>query len=108
VPRMSQTFRWYADRSEVVTRKDLPQDARGIVEWHRRMNRVFGSGDAARPWIDSLAELGGQRLRELADEFGADYVVTSPSPPLPLKRVGPITRTSVIYRLPRPSQPDGL
>jgi hypothetical protein len=32
-PRLSQTFRWYAGRAEVVNRKDIPQDARGIVEY---------------------------------------------------------------------------
>ncbi len=39
-PRLAQTFRWYAGRGEVVSRKDIPQDAASIVEWWRRMQRI--------------------------------------------------------------------
>jgi hypothetical protein len=105
VPRMSQTFRWHAGRAEVVTRKDLPQDAAGIVEWWRRLTRIYSRDDTQRPWHDSLAELGAERLRELGAQFGADYVVTSASPPLDLERVGPRTRSWAIYKLPAPKSP---
>ena len=100
VPRMSQTFRWYSGRGEVVTRKDLPQDAASIVEWHRRLTDIYGPGDTRWP-RRTLADLGAARLEELGRKYGADYVVTRPTPPLPLKRVGPLTRTLAVYALPR-------
>ncbi len=99
-PRLAQTFRWYSNRAEVVSRKDIPQDARGIVEWWRRMNRIHATEPgSAHPWRDSLAELGSERLRELGREFGAQFVITSAYPALNLERVGPLSPSFAIYRL---------
>ncbi len=99
-PRLDQTFRWYAGRAEVVSRKDIPQDAPGIVEWWRRNLLAYGVGDSAETrWSASLAELGPLRLRTLATEFGADYVITTAFPPLPLTRVGPRNSKYAIYQL---------
>jgi hypothetical protein len=100
VPRLSQSFRWHTGRAEVVTRKDLPQDAASIVEWWRRITRIYGREDTQPPWYDSLAEMDAGRLVELGREFGADYVVTTARPPLALKRVGPLTRDWAVYELP--------
>ena len=51
VPRLDQTFRWYAGRAEVVSRKDLPQDAAAIVEWWQRMQTVYGAEPGSTfPW----------------------------------------------------------
>jgi hypothetical protein len=99
VPRMSQTFRWYAGRGEVVTRKDLPQDAPAIVEWWQRLADIYGTGDQATP-ADSLTQLGAERLRALGEKYGASYVVTRPDATLDLPRVGPLTRTVSVYQLP--------
>jgi hypothetical protein len=102
VPRMSQTFRWYAGRGEVVTRKDLPQDAPAIVEWWQRLADIYGTGEQATP-ADSLTQLGAERLRALSEKYGASYVVTRPDATLDLPRVGPFTRTVGIYQLPSPA-----
>jgi hypothetical protein len=100
-PRLAQTFRWYANRAEVVNRKDIPQDAEGIVEWWRRNRRIYGSAaDSPTMWHESLAELGPERLRQLGAEFDADYVITAAYPALNLERVGPINASFAIYRLP--------
>jgi hypothetical protein len=40
-PRYQSTFLWYAARGEFVNQKNIPQDARGLVEWHKRMAFVF-------------------------------------------------------------------
>jgi len=104
VPRLSQTFRWYAGRGEVVSRKDLPQDAEGIVEWWRRLNRIYRApGDSSSEWHENLAELGTTRLRQLGAEFGADYVITAAYPALNLPRVGPSNPSFAIYRLTPPA-----
>lgn len=78
VPKNSHTFKWRAERAEVVTYKDIPQDARSMVEWRRRLSDVFQVGVRAsgKPrWTPSLARLGAGRLRELADAYGADYAL---------------------------------
>jgi hypothetical protein len=98
VPRLSHTFRWYSNRAEVVTRKDLPQDARSIVEWWERLADIYDAGTPSP--LDSLAPVGAERLRILGERYGAGYVVSRPDETLALPRVGPITRTVAIYQLP--------
>ncbi len=40
-PRNQQTFKWYAQRAEVVNWKDVPQDAESLIEWRRRFFEIF-------------------------------------------------------------------
>jgi hypothetical protein len=101
-PRLAQTFRWYAGRAEVANRKDIPQDAAGLVEWWRRVTQIYRA-DAGTPqayWRESLAPRGSRALVELGREFGADYLITTADPPLALERVGPRGASYAIYRLP--------
>jgi hypothetical protein len=86
-PRMASTFRWYGNRGEVVSWKDVPQDAGGIVEWWRRLGDIWGVGTAAGP-IESLSLVSPQRLAELAAKYRAEYAIVQLLPNiarLPLK-----------------------
>jgi hypothetical protein len=88
-PRMNQTFKWRTGRPEVVTRKDVPQDARGILEWHRRIKDIYyfeGAAGLVGP-IDSLSVLSAERVQELARKYRADFVLTDRSQLLPLAKV---------------------
>lgn len=58
-PAEQQTFKWYAGRAELATRKDIPQDARGLVEWRAAMDKLQAATD----------------LAATAREFQAQYVV---------------------------------
>jgi len=104
-PRLSQTFKWYAQRPEVANWKEIPQDAAGIVEWWRRMRKIHSyPGSWGRVyWYNSLARQGPRRLRGLAERYGADYAVTVASPTLPLPVVLRNNRY-VVYRLDRPRE----
>jgi hypothetical protein len=99
-PRSSQTFKWYAGRSEVVTWKDVPQDARSIAEWWDDLVAVYAdpSPYGGYRWYASLAEQGAERLRRLGKTYGADYVLTVrwPRPELPVVYEN---RVYVIYAL---------
>lgn len=78
-PRRSHSFKWHAGRAEVVTYKDVPQNAEGLVEWRDRYADVFqiGTWKSGKPrWTPSVAELGGARLRELAEQYGALYALS--------------------------------
>jgi hypothetical protein len=88
-PRSAGTFRWYAQRAEVVSWKDIPQKADQIVAWWRRIQEVHGTGLAPpeRRYFRSLAEEGEARLERLGRMFGASYVLTSTDPPLALPLV---------------------
>ena len=71
-PRRQSTFKWYANRSEVVAWKDVPQDAMGIVDWRSRFETVFGP-DTYRFGLATLdAE---ERLMQLGEQFGATHLV---------------------------------
>lgn len=99
-PRLAQTFKWYAGRSEVATWKDTPQDAQAIVEWWHRLRDVYGI-DPCWPgwfWCQSLAELPPSRLRDLGGRYGAEYLLVESDPPLPLPCIYR-NRTYAIYRL---------
>jgi len=100
-PRLSRTFRWYAERREVVAWKDLPQAAREIVEWWRRVQDVHGTGLPlrSRRWYEPLAAAGTERLVQLGAKYHADYAITERTdPPLKLDAVYD-NRTYIIYRL---------
>ena len=70
-PHAQQTFKWYAGRSEVVTWKDVPQDARAVVEWWSRYRDVYP------PSVQrfGLAAHSDELLRQLATRYGAKYII---------------------------------
>jgi hypothetical protein len=92
-PKMARTFKWYAGRSEVVTWKDVPQDASSIVEWWDDLHAVYATEIPSRgyQWHTSLARAcaldGPERLQQLADTYEADYMLTVRWPRLPLTAV---------------------
>lgn len=101
-PRMATTFRWYSDRAEVVSWKDVPQDAAGVVGWWQRVRDVHGyvpHRDWAY-WRPSLSSASPEELSRLARKYGATYVITESLPPLPLELVSPPNASYSIYRLP--------
>jgi hypothetical protein len=76
-PRLNLSFKWRTGRPEVVNRKDIPQDAAGIVAWHDRLKDIytaqFGGMDQS---VDSVGALGDDRVRELAKKYHAKYVLS--------------------------------
>jgi hypothetical protein len=87
-PRLNHSFKWRTGRAEVVTRKDVPQDAAGILEWDRRIKDIYyfeTPAGLAGP-IDSLCVLSAERLQELAAKYGADFVLADRTQLLSLPR----------------------
>jgi hypothetical protein len=100
-PRMSQTFKWYAGRGEAGTWKEIPQDARGIDQWWRRMQAFFATGDPPPwdRWYNSPGDLGAVQLRQLAAAYHFQYVVTPVGDRLLPLPVVYQNRGYVIYRM---------
>ncbi len=69
-PRAQQTFKWYAERPEVICWKDVPQDAAALVEWRRRFEDVYGPIG----WR-GLTAYSDAQLLELARKYDAHYIV---------------------------------
>lgn len=100
-PRLSRTFRWYAQRREVVVWKDVPQSAREIVQWWWRVQDLHGTGLPLRSqrWYEPLAEAGTEHIEQLGAKYHADYaIIDRTEPPLSLDVVY-CNRTYIIYRL---------
>lgn len=67
-PQRLTTFKWYAQRSEVFTIKDIPQDSAAILEWRRRRSQFRFS------WR-SHAVFSEENIRVLAERYRFQYVV---------------------------------
>jgi hypothetical protein len=89
-PRLAQTFKWYAARPEVVTWKEVPQNAAEIVQWWARLQEAFAAGpdDPDYPGYKSLNDIDEKRIEQLARKYQADFLITENfDPPLNLKAV---------------------
>jgi hypothetical protein len=107
-PRYQQTFKWYASRAETVNYKDVPQDAKGLVEWWHRMEELHPRTSEGN--IISLASLD---LRALAEKYHFQYVLVDRNRTLrrlPFPKVFPPDTPAVslyeVYKItPQPSGP---
>lgn len=71
-PVYNPNFKWYAQRAEYVSYKDVPQDNLGLVEWNRRL--LF-----LRSWYQERFADGvysNEELRSLRAETGITHIVT--------------------------------
>lgn len=70
-PRAQQTFKWYAQRAEVVTFKDVPQDGKSLLEWYDRVGRC------APPRDSSLQPMqwSTDHMNRLQRRYGFAYVL---------------------------------
>jgi hypothetical protein len=71
-PNQQQTFKWYAEREEIVAWKDIPQDSHSIVQWQDRLNIFFYPQQQSEFGILCYED---DQLASLAKEFGAGYVL---------------------------------
>ena len=105
-PQNQQTFKWYAERVEVVCWKDVPQDAEAIVAWRDRLGEVF----PRRVRWYGLAAHTPEELLDLGRRYGVRYVVidrTLSQSGLPFRRVYPerwqLDSLYEVYELPSSS-----
>ena len=76
-----QTFKWYASRSEVVNWKDIPQDAKGILEWYDRLSDARKFLWRAQQFQNKRAT--HKRLLELAEQYQFRYIILDRHRPFP-------------------------
>jgi hypothetical protein len=102
-PRHQQTFKWYAERAEVVNWKDVPQDAASLIEWYGRFQEVF-----PRRLGHVRVTIQYAKLREYREKYGAQFMIVDrrvAGDNLPLIRLYPMApetnATYAVYELPR-------
>jgi hypothetical protein len=82
LPRDAQTFKWYTGRSDVATWKDVPQGAKSLLEWWRRIQDIYATDFPEGPrWYEPLTDVGTKRIRELGAKYHADYLLSERVPP---------------------------
>lgn len=101
-PRHQQTFKWYAERAEVVNWKDVPQDAASLKEWNRRFQEVY-----PRRLGFVRVTIRYDKLREFRQQYNVRYMIVDRrmvGTKLPLIQVYPagdeINETYAVYELP--------
>jgi hypothetical protein len=101
-PRHQQTFKWYAERAEVVNWKDVPQDATSLREWSRRFQEIFP------PRLGSTrVTIQYASLRQYRAQYGVRYLIVDQrvvGRNLPLVRIYPTSYetndTFAVYEMP--------
>ncbi len=102
-PRHQQTFKWYAQRAEVVNWKDVPQDADSLVQWYRRFYEIY-----PRRLGTVRVTIRYPELRRFREQYGPRFMIVDRrvvGPNLPLVLVYPqgeaeANATYAVYRLP--------
>lgn len=102
-PRHQQTFKWFAQRAEVVNWKDVPQDADSLIQWYKRFFDIY-----PRRLGTVRVTIRYNELNRFRDQYGARFMVVDRrvvGDSLPLVKVYPTegvseNETYAIYRLP--------
>lgn len=102
-PRHQQTFKWYAQRAEVVNWKDVPQDADSLVQWYRRFFKIY-----PRRLGTVRVTIRYPELRQFREQYGVRFMIVDRrvvGANLPLVLVYPrgeaeTNDTYAVYRLP--------
>ncbi|MEZ6077967.1 MAG: DUF6798 domain-containing protein [Pirellulaceae bacterium] len=70
-PKYQQSFKWHAQRAEVVCWKDVPQDNASVIEWYHRMEQC------APPRADdgSITNWTTEELLDLSRKYGFRWVL---------------------------------
>jgi len=101
-PRGAASFTWRTGRREVVGWKNSPQDAVSLVAWRRRIADCFSRDGGFSTMERSTAALGAERMRLVADRYGADHAIVPADLPaladLPFERLH-ANRGYVVFRL---------
>jgi hypothetical protein len=104
-PGNQQTFKWFAQRPETPTWKDIPQDARGIVEWRKQLDEIHPRDREHH--AHDLAAFSDAELVRLAHRYNARFIVIdrmSASRHITLPKVFPLltedNRSFEVYRVP--------
>jgi hypothetical protein len=81
-PRGAATLTWRTGRREVVSWKNVPQDALSLVAWRKRLIDCFSIDGTMSNGVRSTATLGPVRMAEVVERYGATLAI------VPLDTVG--------------------
>jgi hypothetical protein len=103
VPRDGTTFKWHAQRSDLGTWKNIPQDAEGIVRWQQMMHDLFHYRNTEGQLCDdrSLTILlwwkTDEEIEQLRTSYGFDYILCSAYPELSHHQMFQVVYANKLY-----------
>jgi hypothetical protein len=74
-PQGAGNFTWRTGLPEVVCWKNSPQDAASLVAWRQRFIDCYSRDGSLQNRLPSTADLGADRLRLVADRYGATLAI---------------------------------
>ena len=112
VPRGCDSFKWEAQRAEAGSWKEIPQDARSIVRWNRKMARFYANPgsepDSPTRWNQPLVGVfinkGRARALAEAERYGYQYAIVEAPPyivatiPEALERWNEFEKNDLVYQ----------
>ncbi|RLS76098.1 MAG: hypothetical protein DWI03_10005 [Planctomycetota bacterium] len=109
-PRGAASFTWLTGRREVVSWKNSPQDAASLIAWRRRIIDCFSRDGGMADLERSTSALGAERMRLVAERYGADHAIVPRDAPgaaeLPFPRLHANARYTVHAITASPASPD--
>ena len=105
IPRDGHTFNWYAQRSDIGTWKNIPQDAAAIVEWRKSMDDLFryknaeGATQMDRLITTLLVNKTEEQIAELRQRYGFDYILCAQAFEMPTHSTLELVYENDIYVL---------
>ncbi|NBW86514.1 MAG: hypothetical protein EBR23_06720, partial [Planctomycetia bacterium] len=109
-PRGAASFTWLTGRREVVSWKNSPQDAASLIAWRRRIVDCFSRDGGMADLERSTAALGAERIRLVAERYGADHAIVPRDAPgvadLPFPRLHANERYAVFALTASAASPD--
>ncbi|MDR2115295.1 MAG: hypothetical protein LBP87_02830 [Planctomycetaceae bacterium] len=112
VPREGTTFKWHAQRSDIGTWKNVPQDAEGIVRWQQMMHDLFCYRNENGQLCDdrSLTILlwwkTDEEIEQLRFRYGFEYILCSAYPELSHHKTFQVVYANELYKVYRILPPD--
>ncbi|MDR2644019.1 MAG: hypothetical protein LBC74_14660 [Planctomycetaceae bacterium] len=93
IPFDSVTFKWYANRSNVAVWKEVPQDAKSLIQWARSIEELFGDGRSKesellinkiskKSFSQMLIRKTPDEIRNLQKKYRFNYILAPGSPDL--------------------------
>ncbi len=112
VPRGCDSFKWEAQRAEAGSWKEIPQDAKSIVKWNKKMKAFYANPnaepDSANYWNQPLVGVfinkGRATVLKEAKKYGYQYAVVETPPyvvatiPEALKRWKEFEKNDLVYQ----------
>jgi hypothetical protein len=111
IPRDGHTFKWYAQRSDIGTWKNLPQDAESIVKWRKAMRDLYvyknaeGKNAEDRLITTLLLSKTEEQIAAMQEQYNFAYILCAIADEMPSHSTLQLVYANDVYCLYYVSRP---